>query len=677
MTLIFDKNGKTIVEDAYKPSDKALETIGSVYHDFYTFRSNRDQSFRQLQGLNLEEYWKQSRELFWNSNVTKSEDLEALGLDFSLPFIRKEVLDFTGRLVSMNISPKLAGDDINAFSIQVLQAMYQKWRFKSKDKVEKFWQMLYATMNGTVINYVGFDAGARNLQFLTEMDREGGLYAKETGVKKFWDDAFTELVPVEELYLEKIWERNMQKQNRTIRLKEMTGRDFAKNFPINKYPMAQYVTTGNKISDDSLFHQLLGGANILNSDKVQVLYMMDTATDEYKIVANGVWLNTVGKKNDDSRPNPFKHKMQPYTMSVHEPIDEKFAYGMSMPFKLKDTSKILNTSYTMLVERELRSIDPPVISSDFEAPELIFGQQRIIPVNDVDAYKEFRIEEASGAYFTMMNSLQGLMGSFAQGGMSQVAPSRQPRSAREIIELNNLKQQTLGNTLVLYYDLLHQEIMLLLKTMLQFYPAGRYNKENIVRAFTVPNFPLSQGGVGNLEVRFVKDPQRGLQLYMEAVNKTVENGVQTEIVEAPIDIIQNLEFYMSDIKLEPEKSDDLEKAAFNENILQPMLDVFVPSGVADIGKTYLRFLEKHGEHPSSFSSEQQMPQVMGSGGRQQPQMPQQGMGQQGMPQMPDQQGGGFRGRQGAPARQGNINQSTTGTRFGGSGNQGQPVREQQ
>jgi len=654
------------IEDEYQPSDKVLEEIGESYGTYYTYRNNREQNFRQIQYYSLEEFWKESRMLFWNSTKTKSEDLEALGLDFSLPFIRKEVLDFTGRLVSMNINPMITGDALNAYSVKVLQAMYKKWRFKSKDKVEKFWQVLYSSMNGTVCNYVGFDANQREFKYLTEYDTEKRQSQFRSEMKKMWDDAYTEIVALEEMYLEKIWERDIQKQNRTIRVKEMTWADFKKNLPESRYPNAKFVVPGAQVADDSLFFELLGGTQILNTDKVQVLYDMNTGEDKYKIIANGILLND---EDGECAPNPFTHKMQPYTWAINEPIDDKFAYGMSMPFLLKEPTKILNTSYTMLVERELRSIDPPVLSSDFEAPDLIFGQQRVIPVNDVNAYKEFRIEEASGAYFTMMNSLQGLMSSFAQGGNAQLAPSRQPKSAREVMQMEKLKQQSLGNTLIMYNNLIHQEVMLLLKTMLQFYPSGRFESgDNLLRAFVAPNMPLSRGSMGNLEVRFVKEPTKALDLYFEAVKKSIDNGRPTEIIEMPADVIDNLEFYIDDIKLEPEKDDEMERALFNEQVLQPLLNVFIPAGVADMNKTYVRWMEKMGEHPSSFTSEQNMSQIMSAWGgtpmQSQPQQMQSGMSMQDIV-------GGM--RQGQGAMTGNVNQSRTGTMFGGQSNGGLPT----
>lgn len=619
-----------IIEDAYKPTDKALTHIGGIYDDFYTFRSQRDGSFEQIQGKTLVDFWTESRNIFWNSTTTKSEDLEALGLDFALPLVRKEVLDFTGRLVSMNIIPELSGDDLGIYGTKVLQAMYKKWRLKSKDRVEKFWQTLYGTINGTLCNYVGYNMDEQEFKYLTSISDDRKKFNLTTNKRKKWDDAFTMIVPLEEIYLEKIWERNIQKQGKTIRRQEMTLGEFRREFPESKYPHAKHVVPGNRISEDSLFFSLLSGTEM--TDKIEVLRVFDTDNDKHTILASGVWINSLG--TDTPAPNPFKHKSQPYTWTVNEPIDEKFAYGMSMPFNLKGTNKILQTSYSMLVERELRVIDPPIITSDFEAPSLIFGQKRVIPVNDINAYKEFQLNEASGAYFTMMNSLQGMMTSMAQGGTSQMAPSRQPKSAREIMEMEKMKQQAMGNALIMYYDLIHQELFLLLKTMLQFYPAKKYATDNLVRLVTLPNAALTRGGVGTLEVRIVKEPQSALRLYFEGVQKSIENGKPTEIIEVPVDLIENLEWFIDDIRLEAEKSSDLERSLYVEQVLTPMLQAWIPMGQADPAKAFKRHLEKLGESVADYAPDQmQGAQVAGQ------QLPQ---GQQ----------------------TGAMNQSVTGTQYG-------------
>ena len=644
-------------------SDGIMDAIGDTYTNFYNYRSQRSGSIRQLQYTSFDNYLKTSRELFWNSTVTKSDDLKELGLDFSFPFIRKEVLDFLGRISSLNIAPVMSGEGISMHGVQVLQAIYKKWRMKSNDRVEKFWQTLYGIVNGTVCTSVAFDGRESTKRFLTEYNPVNSTYKIDEKVRKMWNDVRTEIVPLEEIYLSKIWERNIQKQDETIRLQTMTMTEFTSEY--GKNPMAKFVVPGNQVSEDSLFFQLLGGSGVTTADKIQVMTKFATnSKDEKLVIANGIPLNALGKgKQMVVAPNPFHHKMQPYVWSIHEPIDEKFAYGLSMPFLIKDPHRLLNTSYTMLMEQELRAIDTPYLTSDIEAPNIIFGDKKVIPVMDVNAYKPIEVKEASGAFYTMMNSLQGVMTSHAQGGSQSIAPSRQPKAAREIIAMENMKQQALGNALVLYFDMVYQELQLVLKTALQFYGREQFASQqgNLIRAISLPNFPLRNGGMGKLEIRIVKKPQEALALYFEAVNKSIENGKATDIIEFPAESLSMLvDMAIDDIRLEPEKSSELEKAAWNDAVLNPLIKVFIPMGLADPAKVFLRWAEKNGEHISNFASDKMMPQLMSTWGNEY-KLPQSYLE--------------MTGQADVGATNGNLLQSTTGTRFGSQSNGGIPQEE--
>src|SRR5665213_850198 len=74
-------------------SEKELSAVGDVYSNYYKWRGYRSGLVRQFQGHSFEDMLISSRELFWNSMTTKSNDLHDLGLDFSIPFARKETLD--------------------------------------------------------------------------------------------------------------------------------------------------------------------------------------------------------------------------------------------------------------------------------------------------------------------------------------------------------------------------------------------------------------------------------------------------------------------------------------------------------------------------------------------------------------------------------------------------------
>lgn len=637
-----------------KLSDIELQKISDVYGNFYKWRSYRSGVIKHFRNTSFEEYLRISRELFWNSVTTPSEDLENLGLDLSIPFARKEVMDFLGRITSLNIKPRIHGDELDSMGLKVLQGIYKKWSFKSNQKVERFWEMLYGVVNGTVCSYVGFNNTKYARRYLESYNSMTGDFSIKEKEEPYWNDVSKEIVPIEDIYLPKIFERNFQKQGRVLWKQQMDEVDFHEEY--KKYPLHKFAVPGYRIAEDSLYYRLLGGSGVTSTNKIEVIKHYDWIKDEFIISANGIWLNKLGEGSKVvASPMPFNHKMGPFTWGITGPLDEKFSYGVSIPFQVKDPHKILNTSYTLMVERELRAIDPPILSSDIESPELIFGQHKTIPVNDVNAYKEMKISEPSGQFFSMLNSLQGQMSSQAQGGDSNVIPSRQPKSAREVMSIEKLKQQSMANAVTMYYDLIRQEVLLVLKTALQFYTLEKYDNadKRTFKNLLVNDMPLTMGGVGNLRIRMVDKTKSPLELFIEAIKESYNLGKTTEIIEIPIDMIQKLEFYISSIELEPDNASEIEMANFVENVINPMINVYAPAGLASMSKIMLRHVEKLGENISDFAEDKVLNQISGNSSPST------------NPQMPDMADRG--------AQNGNLVQSMTGTKFGLNNNKGLPI----
>jgi hypothetical protein len=318
----------------------------------------------------------------------------------------------------------------------------------------------------------------------------------------------------------------------------------------------------------------------------------------------------------------------------------------------------------MLLEHELRNVSPAILSSDFDSPKIIFGRHDVIPVNDVEAYKEMKLSDPSAAFFNMNAQMKAEMEDVAQGGSQPPANSKQPRSANERLQVAALQQQAMGITLLMYYNILRQQMLLVIKTALQFYPIAKYKKEqrNILRAINVPNMSLSTGGVGNLSIRIVpkrgKDHdanQRNLELFFESINQGLLNGKNTEIIEAPVDVIQNLEFEITDIDMEPNQTDEMRRATFMEQVISPLIQTYVPSGIADLGKVFLRHMEKLGEHPVDFASEKVLSQIMATW---------QSQNDFKIPPAPAEGAPSVGGQGGQGAQTGNVAQATTGAKFG-------------
>lgn len=651
MSEAYNKKGQVrpeilMREDGIKLPEKHIKYVGDSYTDYYIWRSYRSGLYRHFRNYDFDSYLTLSRELFWNSIKTDSTDLEKLGLDLSLPFARKETLDFLGKLTSLNIKPHIAGDDLDSLGIKILQGIYKKWSFKSNEKVEKFWDLLYALMNGTVCNYIGYDNTELTRRYLKNYDPQSGAFKIEEKKQKPVNDVIKSLMPIEDIYIPKIFERNIQKQGKVKWKTQMDIADFHAEF--DKYPLAKYVFPGMRIAEDSLYFRLLGGTGTTTAQKVEVIRDYDWITDKYLIIAGGIILNGLGTgDNYVCSPMPFDHKMGPFTWGTLGPLDSKLAYGLSTPFSSKDPHKILNMSYTMMIERELRAIDPPVLTSDIESPELIFGQHKVIPVNDVNAYKEFNIKEASPTFFSMMNSLQGNMTASNQGGDQTIVQSRQPKSAREVLQNANESQQTISNAVLLYYDLIRQQVLLVLKTALQFYTTDKYESsdKNAIRTLLVSDMPLTLGGIGNLKLRIVKEKRNETELMLEGIKESILNGKTTEVVDIPVEFLQNLEFVIEKIDMEPDSPSEIELAMFVENVITPMISTYIPMGLADPGKTMLRHLEKMGESVSDYVSDANLSKVLGGEA----------------PKMPEQMAGG---QEGVGQTQGALSQSNTGIQNG-------------
>ena len=872
-----------LMKDGVKIGEKEIQGVSGTYMKFYKWRSFRSGLVRHFRNTQFEDYLKLSRQLFWNSVNTPSDDLNKLGLDLSLPFARKEVMDLLGKISSLQIRSRIVGDSLDALGIKVLQGMYKKWWFKSNGNVEEFWELLYGFVNGTVCSYIGYNNEERQRRYLKNYDAKTGDYSISTKGQKYWNDVTREVVPIEDIYLPKIFERNIQNQGALLWKTQMDEADFHDKFPTDKYPMAKYVFPGLRIAEDSLYFRLLGGTGTTTANKIEVMRSYDWITDEYKLIAGGMVLNKLGTQDKiDWAPMPFDHKMAPFTWGIMSPLDEKLAYGLSTSYQAKDPHKVLNTAYcvtpetkiltrdlqwvraenlklgdklvgfeeqgkentkkkegrgsrlqrhfeeshvvatgrlmapvfkitfedgtelkstgnhrwlahnwaghevtwlrtdemndvivkrpnglflpkyfdvieqdksyesgylgglfdgegslslgnsdkkpsrgvqlsfaqqenkafekgiellekkgfeysvgkrtnpqnpkdpchhvflkggfsevmrflmttrperiinegwgkkkisdmilqkkvllkvvsvefigeqeiitletssktyiaegfgahnTMIVERELRAIDPPILSSDIEAPELIFGQHKTIPVNDVNAYKEMKISEPSNQFYNMMNSLQDNMKANTSGGDSAVLNSRQPTSAQEVSQDAKLQQQSASNVVTMYYDIMRQQVILVLKTALQFYPLDKYENSDkgAIRTLMVHDMPMSLGGIGDMEIRIVKEKQSDMNLFLEGIKKSITNGKNTEIVEVPVDWLQDLEFQILKIELDTEENTDLENSSFVDNVITPMITTYVPAGVADINKVMQRHLERLGESVSDYAKEQ-------------------------------------------------------------------------
>ena len=63
----------------------------------------------------------------------------------------------------------------------------------------------------------------------------------------------------------------------------------------------------------------------ITAQAVELIRYYNQDTDEFVLIANGVWLNPL--PTDKIMPLPFKHKQLPFWKAIYEPFGSDFFYG--------------------------------------------------------------------------------------------------------------------------------------------------------------------------------------------------------------------------------------------------------------------------------------------------------------------------------------------------------------
>ena len=609
---------KILLEEFYRPSRDIQEAIFDVYEKFIRWRSLREQDYKQFNGKQAIDWWEESREKFWGY-LPLSYDLDVP--QFFFPETRNQVIAILSKISNLRMKPRFEGvENFDIVKSTVLKDLFEYWRRSSNKKIKNFWAFLYAVINGTSVVFVGYRSKKRTVKDITMFDPATG----ETE----WEDRDDEesevteiLCNLEDIYIPKLWEPNIQEQEEIIWRTLMKWSDFKNAF--SGYELADYVFPGMQFADQSIFSQFLA-YDVRGSDFVEVIRYFNKPKDRYMLIANGVLLNPMkqkGKKDEILSPLPWNHKQLPFAKTIFEPLDSSFFYGMSLPQKVKTPQDALNQMWELMLERERRSVSSPIITND---PNIQLGLEfkpgRIYQVGtDVNQYKELQVAPTTSSFWNVLNNLQGIVNRTGSGGLAATVQGKQPRSATEKAAEANREKENTGLYYMFYEDLMEQVAWLVVQNMIQFYTAEKTNKILGERKFhkilNMIDVQLAQGGNGNRYIRITDTPAPENELRQEAWYRSMFHKERAEIVEVSPKMLRQLKF---DIKIdfEPDDSPTNERALFID-FTNMLMDRFgQPSAVdpqtgqasepplIDKKKILFRLVEKFGENIADYIPDQ-------------------------------------------------------------------------
>ncbi len=164
------------------------------------------------------------------------------------------------------------------------------------------------------------------------------------------------VVPVDQLYIQNMYEPDIQKQGWLIWRKVYSFSEAEIKYN-GVYDNFKYVRPGvQTIYDDAnrTFYYVYD-PNMRQEDVEEIMYW-NKSLDLKIIMVNGVMMT------EHDNPNPRNDKLYPFDKFGYEPINNRFFYYKSLAFKLQQDANIVNTLYQMVIDGTYLSIFKPMVN---------------------------------------------------------------------------------------------------------------------------------------------------------------------------------------------------------------------------------------------------------------------------------------------------------------------------
>lgn len=368
-----DTKNVSVTEEAQReyppftyPTQKERDVVSAVFGKFRDCSDARDTNFENFDGLNLVDYIEDSVRRF-TTNVDYRENIEDWQARVHDPFTRNKVNAVLGKVVQVLPIAEFKGrGDEDIRRGQILTNLYEY--SEDLDDYEELMVniLLEAVVKGTSIGYEGHE---RKTKYERSVSGTGDNIKVTKKTKKI-NRLYGDVVRLEDFYPSSVGVR---------RIKDMPYCFWRYTLPyqqfLQDYAMFSRAADVNPMMSTETTHEqrplyLDYVSTNVPEGNVEVIRYYNRDTDEYVIIANGLWLNPIQLKSTQSvSPLPFKHKELPFWEVRFESFDSSFFYGKSLPDKLKSLQDVLNVLTNMLLDQSFLTVFKPILTNGFDSIE--------------------------------------------------------------------------------------------------------------------------------------------------------------------------------------------------------------------------------------------------------------------------------------------------------------------
>lgn len=380
-----DKNGGVIALDqkgvvanaepsAYKPGDNVNAVRQLIVKHFrlgdMTMRRPR-REFNDLSVLTRTMVDQMSFNAYQpnNGDALEGDEVNSWRSRAMRPISRNKVISVASHATARLLFPKVFAYDANSDEqIEAAQVMMDlmEWAGNQSDYSRTaLYSVISSLVNPASIIYTEYSETYR------EVKREKGPtgYRKEKVLDEDFSGFKDYVVPVDELYIENIYEHDIQKQAWLIWRKVISYETAELKY--SSCPDFKYVKPGVQLvfnDANTTFYEVYD-AN-MRPEMVEEVVYWNKSKDLKITMVNGVMLT------DPDNSNPRNDKQYPFVKFGYELIDEgKFFYYKSLVFKMQQDEKIINTLYPMIIDGTYLNLFPPMVAVGSET----IGSDVVVP----------------------------------------------------------------------------------------------------------------------------------------------------------------------------------------------------------------------------------------------------------------------------------------------------------
>lgn len=575
-------------------------------------RDQYDQMSFNTYQPNNGEAWEGDKTTAWRSRAMR-------------PIVRNKIMSIAAHATARLIFPKVFAyneqSDEQAEAAKIMEDLMEWSGDVSNYSHVALKRVITALSSPASIGYTEYGEVTRLVK--VEKDSDGKWIEKRVRDEAYpcFMDA---VVPVDQLFIENIFEPDIQKQGWLIWRKVYAFSEAQVKYN-GVYENFKYVRPGvQTLYDDAnrTFYYVYD-PNMRQEDVEEIIYW-NKNLDLKLILINGVLMT------EPDNPNPRQDKLYPFDKFGYELINNRFFYYKSLAFKLQHDAEVINTLYQMVIDGAYLSIFKPMVNVGGE----IIASDVIVPgavttLSDPNA--DLRAINVGSDLKSGMAAIDVVEKSINESSQEPFQQGVTPGGSQTAYEISRLEQNA-NTVLGLFVQMIAQHVK----------DFGRLRKGDILQYLTLPEVSDISGEPELVYKTFFlkgQEQKGGKNKKIELSNQMPEDITEEEHLTHSYDIAEEEDRKgMEIVKVNPQvfreleymvtinpdvlnpRSEDLERAydleAFDRMVQQP--NVFEPEAV---GKLLLQSNPTTRKDPEKYLVKKPSPEQM-QGGMQ---------GMQGMP----------------------------------------------